>query len=35
MTARALRGAAGWGAAIAVLAGLPHLLPVYHQFVAS
>ena len=35
MTSRALRGAAGWGTAIAVLAGLPHVLPVYHQFVAS
>lgn len=30
-----LRGAAGWGTAIAVLAALPHVLPVYHQFVAS
>jgi ABC-type branched-subunit amino acid transport system permease subunit len=35
MTFRALRGAAGWGMAIVVLAGLPHVLPVYHQFVAS
>jgi ABC-type branched-subunit amino acid transport system permease subunit len=35
MTSRALRGAAGWGTAIVVLAGLPHVLPVYHQFVAS
>jgi branched-chain amino acid transport system permease protein len=35
MSSRALRGAVRWGAAVAVLAGLPWVLPVYHQFVAS
>ncbi len=35
MSRRALGRAAGWGGAAAVLAALPVLLPVYHQFVLS
>jgi branched-chain amino acid transport system permease protein len=35
MTSRALARASGWTAAVAGLAALPWVLPVYHQFVAS
>lgn len=35
MTRRSLTRASGWGAAIVAFAGLPLVLPVYHQFVLS
>src|SRR5262249_18435792 len=35
MRPRALVRASAWGVAIAVFAGLPQVLPVYHQFVLS